>query len=182
MAETLKEALTNDPKRGFNLIFDQLYASLVKRSNYLIHDIAVAEDIVQEVLLDFWNRKAWMKIEVKIETYLSKAVGFKCIDHLRKNKSTTVVELSDTIEDYSDLLKDIDRDTLKKQINNAVNKLPPQCRSIFLLSKYDELSNKEVATQLDISVKTVENQMTKSFKILRKELRHDYNALLFLFF
>ncbi|MEM1134960.1 MAG: RNA polymerase sigma-70 factor, partial [Bacteroidota bacterium] len=161
---------------------DQHYTSLVKRVLFLINDPPVAEDIVQEVLLDFWNRKAWLSITVKIETYLSKAVAFKCIDYLRKHKSVTNVALSNNIDDASDLLGIVDRTALQEQISKAINMLPPQCRTIFLLSRYEELSNKEIAAQLGISVKTVENQMTKALKILRKELWDDYNALLFLLF
>ncbi len=169
-------------KEQFEEIFSSHYVSLFKKAKYLISDEIIADDIVQEVFLDFWNRKAWQGIEVKNETYLSRAVGFKCIDHLRKNNSITEIELSDDIDDESDLLAEVDRESLQEQITRAINKLPTQCRAVFLLSKYEQLSNQEIASQLDLSVKTVENQMTKAFKVLRKELWPDYRALLMLFF
>ena len=171
-----------NPEEGFKLTFDTCYEKLVKKVIFIINDQTVAEDIVQEVLLDFWNRKVWNAIEISIEAYLNRAVSYKCIDYLRKNKRATKVVLPNEINDACDLLGEVDRPVLQERINQVINSLPPKCRTIFLLSKYEELPNKAIAAQLNISVKTVENQMTIALKLLRKTLWQDYKALFLLFF
>jgi len=126
----------------------------------------VARDIVQDVFVDVWQRKEQINLSNSIQAYLRKAVVFKTIDHLRKKKKYN--EPIDDLEIAMPVIDSIEIKELSILLDNAVEALPPRCRQIFVLSRYEKLSHKEIATELNISKKTIENQITKALKHLYK--------------
>lgn len=170
-------------REEFNQLFERLYSPLCNYAFAIIKDHDDAEDIVQAIFVDYWNKEDKDSIEVKIDNYLIRAVKFKCIDYQRKiavkrkHESETVATTNifeEEQEDHSDQLKDM--------LHIAIGQLPEKTRQVFMMSKLDGLSYKEIADQLEISPKTVENQMGRAFKHLRELLKDYKNVIMSLIF
>ena len=127
-------------------------------------------EIVNDVYVSLWqNRHTYNEIR-SIKSYLFSAVKNRSINQIKKKK-IEVTHLWPNNEESSfraDAV--VDEKDHKVALENLMNQLPPKCRQIFVLSRIDELSYVEIAELLDLSIKTVENQMGKALKIFRKKM------------
>lgn len=160
-----------DNSRGIELIFKQYYEVLCKTAVRITKESNLAEDIVQEVLYEMFKKKDKLNIESLIG-YLKRSVYNRSLNKIKSNRDFVdsddiSYELTDTTSTSQDM---IEYQELESYINSSIDKLPEKCRLVFVLNRFEQLSYKEVAKKLDISVKTVENQMSKALKFLRKEL------------
>ncbi len=155
-------------------IFRQHYSPLCNYAAKILNDGFAAEDIVQALFIDLYEKNKWYEIR-NLEMFLLKSVKFRCIDHLRKLKnSISETEISDNNFDQQ---FDIKEEDIEPLFHYYAAKLPPKTREVFLLSRSKNFSNKEIAKELNISVKTVENQMSRALKKM-KELLKDFPVLL----
>ncbi len=157
------------------VFFDTNYRNSVISANRILNDQAAAEDVVQDCLIKLWGNRSQLK-ETTVAGYFAIMVRNRCIDNLRKKKPA-IVELDDVqlpIEDHSQM----EHDELKEKIDAAIDSLPDRCREIFVLSRFEKMSHKEIAESLMISPKTIENQITKALKVISSALK----SILFLFF
>ncbi|MBN4072422.1 RNA polymerase sigma-70 factor [Crocinitomix catalasitica] len=170
-------------REEFNQLFERLYSPLCNYAFAIVKDHDDAEDIVQSIFVDFWNKENKEGIEVKLDNYLIRAVKFKCIDLQRKavvkrkyeaEAVHTAVLMEEEVEEENTNLKDI--------LQLSIAKLPEKTRKVFMMSKLDGLSYKEIADHMGISPKTVENQMGRAFKHLRKMLKEHKDLLIILIF
>ena len=158
----------------FQKIFKEQYPSLCNYALKIVRDRDAAEDVVQEVMVDFWNKNEAETIIDAPENYLVRSVKFKSIDYLRKitreqSKQDEVKEdilfnLSDSSE--SDLME-----KRKQALYATIAKLPAKTKQVFMMAKMEGMTYGEIAEQMDISPKTVENQMGRALRILREELK-----------
>jgi RNA polymerase sigma-70 factor (ECF subfamily) len=140
-----------------------------------------AKDIVQDVFVKFWNDRERLDIRTAIRSYLFVSVRNRCMDVLRKkNRSIQMKEISDGHEVADESFETYILSELENLFNRSLGKLPERCREVFELSRLHGLKNREIAEKLNLSEKTVENQMTKALRVLREELK-DYLPLLVLF-
>lgn len=179
--------MINGDKEAFRFFFEKYYADLCNLVNIYVHDEVMAEEIVQDIYIYFWEKKEKIQIESSVKAYLLRASKNKSLNFLRNEKTRLSIhekirEASETV--YEMPANALDAAQLRNLIENAVKSLPEKCREIYRLAKEKDLSYKEIAEQLDISVKTVENQMCIALKKLRDQLRPYYNDifLLFLFY
>ena len=156
----------------YTLLFNELYSPLCQYSMSLVGEKETAEDIVQEQFVYIWeNRKRLGNIQL-LKSYVYKAVKNKSINHLKKQFSrVTKYDTENIAESYlTGNLPDPEEILKNKELGHMLNKafaqLPEKCRIIFTMKKVGELTNKEIADKLNISVKTVENQMTIAFRKL----------------
>ncbi|NCP21587.1 MAG: RNA polymerase sigma-70 factor [Flavobacteriales bacterium CG03_land_8_20_14_0_80_35_15] len=182
--ELLIKFLKKGNEKAYTYLVDKYYHHLCVYANSLIRDKYQAEDIVQNVLLNIWKKREELKEDFNIKYYLLIAVRNEFIDQYRKKQSRVALE-----KEYYDALdlviesKDYDKmQILLKNVNNEIKKLPPKCEEIFLMSKQENLTNIEIAEYLNISIKTVEGQITKAFRILRNKLDIKIETILFLSF
>ena len=177
----------------FSKLYVSYYARLVRFASLYVGAMGDAENIVQDFFLYLWERKEILPELQQPDAYLFSAVKHRCLNFLRSQLS--IVDrrqpLSDIMEQefklklYSLQLLDDSQmsiDEVEKQICRAIDNLPERCREVFMLSKMEELSNKEIAERLGISVKTVEVQMTKALSRLRKELEWLLSLIFFINF
>jgi RNA polymerase sigma-70 factor (ECF subfamily) len=146
-------------------------------------DSAESEDIVQNVFVKIWTRRNKLNENISIKSYLYKSVYNEFIDYYRKNKP--LVPLDEKYIKEIDSFLEEDEMSLQKAIiklNEAIDKLPSKCREIFILSKKEGLSNDEISKHLNISIKTVEGHITRSFKTLNHLLNDKMDTLFFIFF
>lgn len=163
-------------KQKFEALFHEWYNPLCNYALSLLGDSEEAKDIVQGVFIDCWSKKAFDQLSVAPQNYLMRAVKFKCIDFHRKQETKRKhaqeskhlgVDSADPTE-----IEEGPAIELKAVMQLAVSMLPEKTRKVFTLSKMDGKSYKEIAGEMGISIKTVENQMGRAFKILREQLKH----------
>lgn len=151
--------------REFEISFRKLYMPLGMYAMRIVGDADDAEDLVENTFMKAWQAIQDGKDFDNFKSYMYLLVRNECIDFLRKKKNEVdVSEIPDVEEETIDTSE---RDAL---IWKAMDKLPEKCREIFLMSKRDGMTNEEIAEELDISIKTVKNQMTKAYSRLRESL------------
>jgi RNA polymerase sigma-70 factor (ECF subfamily) len=159
---------------SFKYFFDRYYDDLCNFVHVYLHDQTLSEEIVQDIFVYFWENKEKLQITTSVKSFLFSASKFKSLNLLRdtKTKKRIVEKIGRTEPLITSEEEDsyIDTGEFKKILDAAVDQLAPKCREIFLLSKFEDLSNREIAEKLGISVKTVENQMTIALKKLREYL------------
>lgn len=168
--------------RQFQGIFQQHYNALCNYAYTFLKDLSSSEDVVQEIFISIWEKRKDLISSKTIRYYLFTAVRNNCITLSNQYKKNRVVELDRLDGAAVQTLPgedDVWETDFKKELKNAMNHLPPKCREVFVLSRLSKQSYKEISETMDISVKTVENQMGKALKILRDYVKKR-NLFLFL--
>lgn len=178
----LFEEMRRGKEYAFDFFFNYYYPGLCVYAQKMISLPEVeARDIVQDVFVKFWTDRVKLNIQFSIRSYLFVSVKNKCLDVLRKkNRNIKIQEISNDLNISDESFDTYVLSELESLFNKSLNKLPERCREIFELSRFHGLKNREIALRLNLSEKTVENQMTKAFHILKEELK-DYLPLLVLF-
>ncbi|MDP4679792.1 MAG: RNA polymerase sigma-70 factor [Cyclobacteriaceae bacterium] len=166
--------LRNKDKNAFEIVFNQYYKTLCGYANKYLDDTDVAEEIVQEVFVKFWEKCESIAPDSSIKSYLYRSVHNTCLNHIkhlkvRDNYRQYVMVKMET-ESYN-FFDDVEDTNLEKKIYDAIDELPPQCQKIFKLSRFEGLKYQEIADHLGLSIKTIEVQMGKALKVLRQKLR-----------
>ena len=146
----------------------------------IIADQAKAEDMVQDIFINVWNRFDDLDIAAP-RAYLLTAARFQCAKHFRSNKFTHV-----QLDAVADVLSRHDLDFSKEETEALMDQiatkadslLPEKCKQVFELRFYHQLTNKEIAEKLGLSVSTVENQINKALKVLRMSLSQQAGIVL----
>ncbi|MBN9385757.1 MAG: RNA polymerase sigma-70 factor [Chitinophagaceae bacterium] len=162
--------------RAFQVVFDTYYNALCNYAYSYLKDEDACEDIVQEVFTRIWEHRANLIGTEEIRYYLFTAVRNNCISQLRKEKKNSTVQWEsgspEYIQDKAEYIQDKEEreKDYRAAIQKAIEGLPPRCREVFLLSRISNMTYKEIAKSLDISEKTVENQIGKALKLIRASL------------
>lgn len=151
--------------REFELHFRRLYLPLGMYAMRIVDDADDAEDIVEDTFLRTWQAIGEGKEIDNFRAFIYRAVRNECISFLRGKKEIVGPELIPEVDEET-----VDTSERDARIWRAIDELPEKCREIFLMSKRDGLTNEEIANELNISIKTVKNQMTKAFSRLRDAL------------
>jgi RNA polymerase sigma-70 factor (ECF subfamily) len=154
----------------FEEMYKTHYKMLRNAAENIIGDNDAAHDVVQEVFLKLWNRKDDSTIILNQKAYLFKSVINASITYLENNKSK--IQVGDLkIESSGSTDSKILVKELEAKIQLALNALPPKCKAIFVLSRFEGLKNKEISEFLGLSLKTVENQMGIALKKMKEDLK-----------
>lgn len=180
----LIEGLKKGNEAAYEYLVEQYHNRLCVYANSLVRDDLMAEDIVQNVFVQIWEKRHKLKHDFSLENYLYKSVHNKFIDQYRKGKA--VMSLERKYIEALELAVE-EKDELQEQkilgiLFNAIYELPPKCQQIFLMSKKEGLTNIEISEYLNVSKKTVEGQITKAFGLLREKLGKEYGMIMFLIF
>lgn len=142
----------------------------------IIGDGSAAQDLVQQLFIQLWEKESLTKV-ANHQAYLLRSTKFKCIDYLRANQKS-MVPLEDVDVAASEKME-LNEEDIIPLLHFFAASLPPKTRQVFLLSRVDGYSNQQIADELNLSIKTVENQMTRALKKLRVVLKeHQYLSLL----
>lgn len=163
------------------MIFNQYYRPLVQYGNTFMKDLDEAEDLVQQVFVSVWEKRETTEIHTSLRALLYKAVHNACLNRIKQQKVRRDFAQSEIVSQPSESVADpVQEKELQQQIEDAVALMPEQCAKIFRMSRFEQLKYQEIADQLGLSVKTVENQMGKALKLMRESLK-DYLPV-FIFF
>jgi len=169
----------------FDEIFRQFSKPLFYYASKFVED-EVARDLVQDVFVKLWDNQD-LTIKLSLNALLFAMVRNNCLQHLEKQKvrnkyleSTKLVIQEEELRFYIDERTSLIEQELENKLNEVLNSLPDRCRQIFVMSRYENKKNKEIADELDISVKAVEKQITKALATIRNEMKDYLPLLLFL--
>ncbi|MBU3820996.1 RNA polymerase sigma-70 factor [Flavobacteriaceae bacterium XHP0103] len=173
--EELVQALREGDELAFDFLFKCYYKPLLAFITTYTRNVEQAEDIVQQSFISLWNKKEDLKLKVSPKNYLYTIAYNQFVDHYRKS-----VRKSDFLEELrlAFLRDSIDEDDelLEKRISKLkaiIEKLPPKCKKILIMSRQQGLKYKEIADKLNISHRTVEEQVRIAFKKIRKAFEEE---------
>jgi RNA polymerase sigma-70 factor (ECF subfamily) len=167
------EAWPRQKRQVMEQLYKATFPALWATSFRIVRDKALAEDMVQEVMLRLWQMESLGHIGASLHGYLHRAVLHRSLNKVRDDKRWTDEVDIPALPQDTDPGKSISHRALEQRLTTAISALPDRCRVVFVLCRYENLSYKEVAELMGISVKTVENQMTRALRILRARLSED---------
>ncbi|MBO0321643.1 RNA polymerase sigma-70 factor [Muricauda sp. CAU 1633] len=168
--EKLAKQIHKSDRNAFNTLFELMWEPMYVYASSVIMDDSVAKDLVQEVWIDYWQRREDLDIQT-IRPYLYKAIRYKCYNTLRDSKfNETQIEAANSIYVTSEIELEEDVDELSIRIHDTIASLPARCREVFTLSRINNINNREIAEKLNISQRSVENQISFALRKLRKDL------------
>lgn len=180
--EALVSKLLERDEGAFETVFKKYFKDLHSYACTILREEMQAEESVQQVFFRIWDKTDRLQVSGSLAAYLYRAVHNECLNFLKHQKvkqahqTYTVYHMQHTHHHHQPL----QLEELQQRISVALNRLPEQCRTIFQMSRFEELRYREIADRLGLSVKTIENQMGKALKLMREELS-DYLPAILLF-
>ncbi|WP_085537371.1 RNA polymerase sigma-70 factor [Massilibacteroides vaginae] len=178
--------------KEFEQIYLQYYARMKRFAREYVVSEEDAENILQDVFLEFWEKRETLLAYTNLIAFLFTAIKNRCINLLKRKMLEQ--EISNHLQEEYVRTLQINLESLefmnvelfqsnniKKRIDDAINSLPPKCRQIFVMSKIEGKKQKDIAAELNISVHAIETQMGIAYKKLREKLKGFYPLILILF-
>ena len=162
----LLDLLKAGDHRAFATIYDRHCAVLYRTAFNILSDQDLAKDVVRETFIMLFEKVNERTI-INLQAYLFQTAKYQCFMHLRSGRiSEKHLHDINLIIESNTLEEELDAKELQSVLDQSIATLPAKCREVFYLSRFESLSNKKIAERLNISHKTVENQITKALKIL----------------
>ena len=158
-------------RASFEALFRKFFPALMTFAKKYIADDDTARELVQNVFINLWEKRDSLDTSTSLKSYLFKSVHNRSLNEIRDRKKFSDNEVPEIMSD-TDVQSHMEYMELEEKINEVIGSLPEKCREVFEMSRFDGLKYNEIAEKLGISVKTVENQMSKALKILREKLAH----------
>ena len=168
----LLNRLADNDQLAMKEVFNTYYPLVYRNIFRVIRQKELSEDLTQDVFLRIWRKRGELAISQSLSGYLSTMAYHEALGHLRK-KSTQLNSHTELVGDelHVDGNLEVEGRDLQERVDQAIEKLPPRCRGVFVLSRYEGKSYKEISELMQISIKTVENQMSKALSVLRASLK-----------
>ena len=166
----IRQAFEQDPKVGLELLFRQYYQPLLSHATRLLYSPDIADDVVSEVFMNFWQKEAYNNVKTSYRLYLLTSVRYASLAHLRReftHESLEALEVRNKAIDASSGEKTILYDELYLSIQQGIKSLPPKGQRVFVMSRFEGKSHAEIAEELSISYKTVEVHIYRALQLLR---------------
>jgi len=166
----LLHLLSKNDQDAFDVLYRRHWEELFKTAYFILKDQDACKDIIQEVFIWFWNKRSKLEIS-SVKSYLKAAVRFKIANLIRGNdiRASFYNEIAKYNQSSSPTPNELaEASQMEAIIRETIDQLPPQCKAIYNLRREEKLSNQQIAQNLQVSVKTVENQMTIAQKRIRK--------------
>ena len=168
------ELMNTDPRLAISRLYDKYIDYLSAEIFFLIKNEEYTQDIIQDLFLTLWKNQYHLRgIKSNLKGYLRQAGKNKALNFIKKEKYYISDEGNEEIFSDSDQHNELITEELEIEIGKVIDNLPEKCRQIFILSRFEQMTYKEISETMDLSVKTVENQIGKALKILRKKIYED---------
>jgi RNA polymerase sigma-70 factor, ECF subfamily len=157
----------------FENLFRSHQKELLRLSYNLVRDQDAAKDIIQDVFIKLWNNREKIDFGAQIKHYLFKATAHTSYNYLRAVKSRVTIDAQDGLREFAaaEGEESAEYRELEEKVRHAIDRLPPKCRTIYVLCRHEGLKYQEIADTLGLSLKTVENQMGIALQKLRDDLK-----------
>ncbi len=169
--ESLQLMLDKGNKKAFTDFYSQYFKRLLIESDKYVKDIYVAEEVVQDVFLKIWERSDDLTQIQSIKSYLYRSVINASINHVNRQRNLEQHHqkiMDEFTEDQADQLDE--ENELIVLLFDEIEKLPPKCKEIFKMNRFERLKYREIALKLDVSERTVENHIANALKLLREAM------------
>ena len=183
----LMQLVAEGSEMAFEKFFKTYFKSLRSYAFVLLQDEPMAEEMVQQVFYRIWEKKEQFGVHTSAKAFLYRAVHNECLNYLKQEKHRLGhrnyllhANKHQISGDHAGMRLELSE--LEAGLQQAIASLPERCRNIFYLSRFEGLKYREIADQLGLSVKTVEVQMGKALKVLRKRLIHYLPILIWFLF
>lgn len=166
--------LASNNEKSIDLLFDKYYTYLCNVIYRVINDSDYAEDIVQEIFMDIWRKRETLNVQTSLRAYLRRAAVNRSLNHIRKQRMKFAEDENAVLAIESSSIDGqvtMEKNELEKRIHESIDALPPKCKLVFSMSRFENMSYQEIADALGISIKTVENQISKALRILRSAVQ-----------
>ena len=169
----LLQLLAQNDEGAIDIIFKRYYSFLCRACYRILTNTEKSEDLVQDVFFELWKKRESLRINTSLKAYLKRATLNKALNHIRDERIKSVGEepLSYEASKQITAQQGLEKKELQASIDQAISQLPERCRLVFVLSRHEEMTYQQIADKMGISIKTVENQITKALKLLRKSLK-----------
>lgn len=169
----LLSLITEGSQNALAMVYKKYWARLYKSAYALLKDAQACEDIIQEIFLKLWINRDTLQIKISLNAYLYASVRYEVYRQIKlgRVKEDIFDHIFERIQAGSDY-NDLEYKELNWQISAIVDQLPDKCKTVYKLSREEHLSHKQIAEQLNISTKTVENHLTKALSFLRVSMGH----------
>jgi RNA polymerase sigma-70 factor, ECF subfamily len=180
--EAINSMIQEGNKSAFEIIFRLHYSSLCAFATSFVSNTDDAQDIVQDLFFHIWIHRQTLPLDISLRAYLFTSTRNRCLNFLKHRKIVDTHREGVIKENmYIKYLDEYSEpNELHEKIRKTIDMLPPERRKILIMSKFESLKYREIAEKLNISVKTVENQMGKALQFLRKHLKDDLSVMLFI--
>jgi RNA polymerase sigma-70 factor (ECF subfamily) len=171
-------------KIGHDEAFDCLYYryrnKLVSIAYNRLKSKEIAEELVQDVFADVWQKRFRLQLRNKLSSYLCTAIKYAALDYIRaqKTKDKYIAEMLKTSDATTSSIEGLYVDELDYHLNKSIDALPEKCREVFILSRFEDNSVREISEKLNISPETAKYHIAHALKRLRVSLKHIYNFFL----
>nr|WP_121273726.1 RNA polymerase sigma-70 factor [Pedobacter schmidteae] len=168
--QELAAFLRSGDAAAFKAIYKKYWDKLLVVAGKRLDDLHEAEEVLQDIFLNLWLRRADFQLRISFDNYFAVAVKFQIINRLAKRSresSRNKAFAIDRVEATEPVAIQFDLALLKQQVSETIDALPSKCQLVFKMSREQDMSNKEIAKTLEISEKTVEKHMTSALKTLR---------------
>ena len=160
-------AIKNNSEIAFKTLYEKFFAKIIQYILRMCRDYNLAEEISQITLIKFWELRSQIILKTSLRSYLYKMSYNEYLMYLRNKSKFPNIENA-VIEAIDEITDDDQNQIVLDKVRQQIDKLPPKCREVFILSKVEGLKYKEIAEKLDISTKTIEAHMTKALKMIRE--------------
>jgi RNA polymerase sigma-70 factor (ECF subfamily) len=172
----IKKIFETDPRKAFELLFKKYYSVLCNHAVRFVYSKQKAEDLVADIFLSFWNSKLYANIRGSYRAYFFSAVRNKCITYLKwELKKQIADELNDTqlISFQASPEEILQASDLHIKIERTIKSMPVRQQQVFVMSRFEAKKNNIIATELNLSIKTVEMHISKALATLRKTISNE---------
>lgn len=163
----------------FEELFKKFFPPLMAFSRRILSDEDDAREVVHQVFINLWEKRYDIDLSKSLKSYLFTSVNNRSLNVIRDRKKFSSEEIPEEVGQW-DVSAQIEALELEDRIRAVIDDLPERCREIFQMNRFEGSTYSEIAKQLNISVKTVENQMSKALRILREQLAEYLTILLWL--
>lgn len=184
MAKKQTELIKSLDKAAFEELFRSYFTTLCSFAQKFVNDSDEAKDIVHQVFINLWQKRDEVNLETSLKSYLFQGVQNRSLNYIRDHKKLVLFDAPQNegeLAQYFDSRDHLESSEAENRINRALDELPDKCQEIFLMNRFDGLKYREIAEKLDISIKTVETQMSRALKMLKERLS-DMITVLIIFF
>ncbi|WP_430811256.1 MULTISPECIES: RNA polymerase sigma-70 factor [unclassified Carboxylicivirga] len=169
----LIKGIERGDEAAYQELFVRYYAQLVVFARKVVIDDDLARDLVQDVIVNFYEKRKVIKIHSSLKAHLYQSVRNRCLNQIkhtqiRRDHHANIYQINKSEEAFVD--DKLEETELQQKIYTIIKGLPTQCKRIFEMSRFEGVTNQEIADRLDLSKRTVETQISKALKIMRKHL------------
>lgn len=180
------QSLRKGEKKAYEAVYNEFFGILYHLSFQYLHDEKVAEEIVQDTFMKLWEIRTSLNNQINLRNYLYTITKNNCLNYLRNQKismkhleNLKYLEMQFNYDALDKIGNYLQFEELRNKIDEAISQLPEEVIETFKLSRFEELSYKQIGEKQGISIKTVEARISKALKILRIELK-DFLPLIYL--